>query len=143
MLAGCLILFLLCACSREESDNVNSKTSVVNGTVTIRNGVTDADVWLLPDTQANRKTTLWGTATAADVKTGESRPVSLPEPGDDGQYLLRLIDTGHFYYSADALELHDGWRIEIREVDVMTVTAAVTDEDGDVQCVYDVFSAHL
>lgn len=137
------VLCLLAGCDREGTENVNSKTSDVTAAVTIRNGVTEADVWLLPDTAENRSTSLWGTATEAKVKTEESRKAALPEPGDDGRYLLRMIDTDGMYYSADGLTLANGWQIEIREVDIMRVTATVTDENGAVQSVYDVFSAHL
>ena len=136
---GLMTLLLLCGCETER----NNMESATVGTVMVINGVTDADVWLLPDTQANRKTTVWGIATAAQVKTGESRSTSLCEAGDDGAYLLRAIDTNGFYYSADGVALHDGWTVKITETEPMSAALEVTDEYGAPQHTYDVFVAQL
>ena len=145
-----LMLLAFCGCDEGRPSHVNNSTqsttptnAPVRAMLTVINNVTEADVWILPDTEENRSTTVWGTATAAGVKTGERRSITLPEAGDEGLYLLRMIDTDEMYYSASAVELKEGWTIEIREADAGPITAKVTDEDGDVQCVYDVFSAHL
>ena len=145
-LVCCLMLLAFCGCDEGRPSNVNSSTPTnvpESGMLTVINNVTKADVWILPDTEANRKTTLWGAATLAGMTTGERRSLTLPEPGDEGLYLLRMIDTDEMYYSASAVELKEDWTIEVRENDTGVVTAKVTDADGDVQCVYDVFSAHL
>ena len=111
--------------------------------VTFINGARDADIWILPDTQENRKTTLWGTATASKVKTDESRLAPLCEEGDNGRYLLRMIDTDGFYYAADSITLQDGWTLRIYETDVMASTLEVTDGSGVKQGTYEVFCARL
>lgn len=134
-----MLMMLFCGCNTEGNNMESAKT----GTVTVISGLTDADMWILPDTEANRKTSLWGTATAAQVKTGESRPVSLCEPGDGGRYLLRVIDADEFYYSADGVVLQDGWTVTITETDLMSAAAEVADENGVLQHTYDVFMARL
>ena len=138
---ACILMLLLCGCDKGGVSPVNSTESC--GTVTVINRVTDSDVWILSDTETNRKTTLWGTATVAALKTDASGTASLPAPGDEGLYLLRMIDVDETYYSAGAIELKDGWTMEVRKGDNGTITVKVTDADGNVQCVYDVFSAHL
>ena len=114
-----------------------------NKTVTFINGVKDADVWILPKTEKNLKTTVWGKATVSKVKTGESRQTVLPQPGDDGLYILRMIDTDSFFYSADGITLEDGWTIQIKGDDLKSVTLEVSDENGALKNTYEVFAARL
>ena len=141
LIVACLFtLLLLGSCQTKEPNNM---TNNKQETVTFINRVKEADVWILPDTQANRKTTLWGTATAAKVKTDESREAPLPEPGDDGLYLFRMIDADGFYYSANGVKLQANWSVTIRADDPHTVTLEVTDETGTLQNTYAVFSAKL
>ncbi len=139
--AACLLtLIVLCSCQGKERSEMKSKT---NSAITVVNKLTDADVWILPQTAKNLKTTVWGKATASKVKTGESREAELCEAGDDGLYILRMIDTDSFYYSANGLKLQAGRTITISEDDAHFVTAAVTDESGAVVNTYEVFSARL
>ncbi len=58
-------------------------------TATFINEANDADIWILPKTEKNLKTTVWGAATAAAVKKGESRSFELCEPGDGSMYIFR------------------------------------------------------
>ena len=111
--------------------------------VTFINNVHDADVWILPQTEANLKTTVWGTATLSKTIKGESSQVPLCEPGDDGQYIFRMIDTDHFFYSANSLILEAGWSLEIKGDDLHSVTIEVSDENGELQNTYEVFAARL
>ncbi len=133
-----LILLLLCSCKAKEQNNMNTDKAV-----TFINGVTEADLWILPKTQENLKTTLWGTATAASIGTGESRQVPLCEGGDDGLYLIRMIDTDKFYYSANDVTLKEGWTLEVKEHEYHRVTLEVKDENGKTNNTYEVFSAKL
>lgn len=112
-------------------------------TVTFINGLRDADVWILPETKENLKTTLWGKATAAGVKTGERRKAPLCEPGDGGLYILRMIDTDRFFYSAGGITLRAGWTMEVRGAGLHAVTLEVTDENGVLNHSYKVFAARL
>ena len=137
---GLLALSLLCGCKSEEPGNAG-----ITGkqTVTQINKVCDADVWILPETEKNRKSTVWGTATAAKVKEGESRIAPLCEPGDDGLYLFRMIDNNQFYYSADGITLQDGWTLQISGDDLRSLAIEVADENGVVISTYEVFAARL
>ena len=136
----CLIAaLLLCGCGVKEQNNMEITS---NKTVTFINDVKDADLWILPKTEENLKTTVWGAATAK-IKQGESRRVPLCEPGDDGHYILRMIDTDGFFYSAGDIELESGWTVHIRETDPNTVSVEVIDENGDTQNTYEVFKARL
>lgn len=136
----CLLMTVLYSCKAEEAENMEVTNSA---TITVINDVKEADFWILPQTQENQKTTLWGTATAAKVQTGESRQAFLSEPGDGGLYLLRMIDADGFFYSADGIILRSGWVIRIKGNDRHEVTAEVTDENGALDNTYDVFSARL
>ena len=111
--------------------------------ITVINDVAEADIWILADTEANRKTTLWGTATVKKMAEGESRETMICEPGDNGQYLFRMIDADKFYYSADALSLEEGWTLRVSGEDIGSITLEVTDENGVLQNTYEVFCARL
>ena len=135
-----LILSLLCGCAKGEQNEME----ITSGkTITLINGVQDADIWILPRTEKNLKTTVWGTATAAGVKTGESRSAPLCDPGDDGLYLFRMIDTDSFYYSAGDITLEAGWSMEIKGSDLHDIIIEVKDENGQLNNTYQVFAARL
>lgn len=140
-IAVCLLTLLLCGCTKKEQNDM--KTIKSSRTVTFVNGMPDADVWILPETEQNLKTTVWGTASASEVKTGESRPTPLCEPGDNGLYLFRMIDVDGFYYSVSSVTLQAGWRMQIKGEDLHAVVLEVTDENGDLQNAYTVFAARL
>ena len=136
----CLLTLLALGSCKKEQNNMQTTNK---NTVTFTSSVTDADVWILPDTKENKKTTVWGKATISKLKTGESRQAPLCEAGDDGLYILRMIDTDSFYYSADGIALKSGWTITVKEDDSHRVTADVTDENGVLKKSYEVFSARL
>ena len=112
-----------------------------NKTVTFVNSVRDADAWILPQTAANLKTTVWGTATVPKAKTGESRQVPLCEAGDGGLYIFRMIDADGFFHSANGIVLEDGWRVKVGGED--GVVLEVWDVDGVLQNTHEVFVARL
>ena len=112
-------------------------------TVTFINGLKEADVWILADTEANRKTTVWGTATISKAGTNESREAPLCEPGDSGLFMLRMIDTDHFFYSANGIAIEAGWTLRIEGGDMDSVVIKVTDGDGALSGTYEVFAARL
>ena len=146
LLAACaLIGALLCGCGKtEQTVPADPKPSPESGAaIVFVNGLEQADVWILPETEKNLKTTVWGTATVSKVKTDESRQAELCEPGVDGLYLFRMIDTDSFYYSANGISLEDGWTVEIKENDLNNYSLEVRDKNGKTQKTYDVFSARL
>ena len=135
-----LMLLVLGGCKPGKPNEPQPETGK---SVCFINEVKEADVWILPETEKNLKTTVWGTATAAKVQPGELRRVPLCEPGSSGRYLLRMIDTDSFYYSANSLMLADGWTITLKEDEAHAVTAVVTDSNGTLQSTYEVFAAKL
>ena len=138
----CLVtISLFCGCNTtKESETV---ATACDRTITIINHVYEASIWILPDTEANRKTTLWGTATVSKLQADSSSQAGIDKPGDNGQYLFRMIDTEHMYYSSENLILEDGWTLEIKG-DIRTgVTIEVTDKDGNLNAAYEVFAARL
>ena len=146
IIIACLIAALiLCGCGKNARPETEPETSEIktDKKAAFINGVTEADVWILPETEENRKTTVWGTPTAAKVKNGESRDFPLCEPGDGGKYLFRMIDTGHFYYSAGGILLEDGWSLEIKGEDMNEMTLEVKDKNGEIKDTYDVFCGRL
>ncbi len=147
IIACCLLLPLLFGCGSEEQGSDAEPEPVIEYTSTVSfvNELTEADLWLLPQTEENLKTSLWGTASAAKVKTGESREIRLPEPGDTGCYIFRMIDVDQYYYSANDLVLEDGWTLSIKteDGDAQTLTVEVKDTDGAVKGTYSVFAAML
>lgn len=134
------ILLLCCNCTIKESETMET---TCDRTVTVINGIKEADIWILPKTEENLKTTLWGKAVASKVKENESRQVPLSKPGDDGLYIFRMIDNDHMYYSAEDLILEDGWTLEIKGELMADVIIEVTDKDGAVKVAYEVSAARL
>lgn len=132
-----LTMLLLCGCKASRTASASNKT------VTFINEVTDADVWILPETEENLKTTLWGTATVSEIKTGESRKAPLCDAGETGLYIIRMIDADNIFYSADGITLEAGWTVRVTGNDLKSVTAEVTDENGVLKNTYDVFAASL
>ena len=139
-LMGCLLLLLVCGCQAKENNDMGNTESK---TVVFTNGAQEADLWILPQTEENLKTTVWGTASAAGVKAGETREIALGAAGDGGQYIFRMIDTDGIFYSADNLTLEGGFTLELTGSDLHAVTLTVTNEAGEPVATYDVFAASL
>lgn len=133
-------LIIFCGCKAKEQNNMEIKS---DKTITFINGVTEADVWIMPETEENLKTSLWGTPLIPKIKTGENRQAPLCEPGDDSHYIVRLIDTDGFYYSAKGITLEDGWALKIAGEKMNSVIIEVTDASGILKGTYSVSCARL
>lgn len=139
--ALCLLaLLFLWGCKAKEPSDMPDMTVM---SVTFINSVEDADVWLLPQTEANLKTTVWGSATVPAVKAGESRQAPVCEPGDGGLYIFRMIDSKSFFYSANGIALEDGWTVHIKGGARQDFYLEVADENGAANKTYEVFAARL
>ena len=139
LIAALLTLALLLGgCAAERTEDMETPKN----TVTVINGMNDADIWLLPDTAENRKTTLWGTA-AVKAQTDVAVAAGLSEPGDGGLYLFRMIDTDGFYYSADGVALEPGCTLRIYGEDVMSPSLEIVRADGSAKNTYKLFAARL
>ena len=86
---------------------------------------------------------MWGAATAGKVSTDEARQAGIDKPGDNGQYLFRMIDTDKWYYSSENLVLEDGWTLEIKQESKHVYVIEVADKDGTLKASYEVFAARL
>ena len=145
----CLFLALtLFACQKQEEDKPEeTETSTTGEMMKIRfvNEVEDTDLWILPQTEKNLKTSLWGTATVAMLKKEDAIEVVIEETSDH-LYILRLIDQRGALYSANDFELHDGDTIVFDAIDDDFVRARLTllDKEGkEVKVAEDVFEGML
>lgn len=140
-----ILIFLItaliaCGCENGEQSNMEiEKTKQI----TFINELNSADVWILPQTEKNLKTTVWGTAIISKADTSQSVSAMIPEPSEDGLYIFRMIDTDGYYYSANGLTIEAGWTVKIFGEDLNSVTIEVTDENGALQKTYEAFAARL
>ena len=89
----------------------NSMEYIPTVSVSFQNEVEEADVWLLPQTEENLKTSLWGTPSAGALEKGESAELTLTNPEYAEAWLVRIIDQDKAYYSARDLKLEDGYTV--------------------------------
>ena len=146
---ACLLLaVLLCACGPEEpavpDPPDEPEPAAEEVFITFRNEVETADVWLLPQTEENLHTSLWGTATLPQLSTGAEQRVSLTALGGPGVYLMRAIDVDEMFYDAGDISLEAGYVLRLCESeDPGAATLEVTDVTGAQVAVYSVFAARL
>ena len=133
-------LLLFCNCGTKESETMQI---TYDRNVTVVNGINEADIWILPKTEENLKTTLWGTATAGKMELHEIREVPVAAPSDNGLYIFRMIDTDKMYYSAEDIVIEDGWTLEIKGDINSSIVIEVTDKDHQLNATYEVFAAKL
>lgn len=95
----------------------NSMEYIPTVSITFQNEVEEADVWLLPQTEENLKTTLWGTPSAGALEKGESAELTLTNPEYAETWLVRIIDRDKAYYSAQDLKLEDGYTLVFKSED--------------------------
>ena len=142
-----LVLTLFACQKQEEAKPEDTETSTTGEVMKIRfvNEVEDTDLWILPQTEKNLKTSLWGTATVAMLKKEDAIEVAIEETSDH-LYILRLIDQRGALYSANDFELHDGDTIVCDAIDDDFVRARLTllDKDGkEVKVAEEVFEGML
>lgn len=113
------VLFLLCAVmccvlfSCKPKDGEPDLTETKKISVTFINDVEKADIWILPQTEKNLKSSLWGTATISKLERGDNRTVKINE-SDEGKYIVRIIDFDHAYFSADDMVIEDNGTIHFQ-----------------------------
>ena len=114
-------------------DSYNSMEYFPEIVVTVENEVEEADIWVLPQTEENLKSTLWGTATIGKLGAGETADVYLTVRDDAQAWLVRIIDRDHAYYSVQDLLLQDGFKVVFRsEGSKYEAVIEVLDENGSV-----------
>ena len=71
--------------------------------ITIVNEAVKADFWILPDTEANRKTSLWGTASADGLTLAEGYTLRLTEEENLMAARIEVLDeNGELIFSEPA-----------------------------------------
>lgn len=110
----------------------NSMVYVPRRVVTVVNEVEEADVWILPQTEENLKSSVWGTASVGKLGVGEAAELEL-EGSDSSAWIVRIIDADHAYYSVQDLTLEDGYRIVFQSADSkFDAVIQLQDESGAV-----------
>ncbi len=131
---GVIICLSVCSCKAEQG--VSDVDKLGRGeenviSVTVANGVEEADIWILPQTEANLKTTLWGTPTLSKMKVGAEESCGVGNEGTE-KYIVRIIDTNGAYYAANDLVLCDGYTVRFEtDADKFDARIAVLDENGE------------
>lgn len=123
------------------TDAIKSVVRTIN--VAFTDEVEPASVWIIRDTQENRKTSIWGTAMLKPEELGKEYDFSIPLSEDD-KYLFRMIDDDGMYYETDIPELHDGWKLKLYYGESNTdVRLDIHDDKGELMDEESVFNAAL
>lgn len=107
LLISVFVTIMLCACDKKDESLTGSNISV-----SFTSQIESADIWIIPNTEENRKTTNWGKATIPKAIAGGEYSVSLPDI-ESHEYLLRMIDDDHMYYESGYFWLLNGYTMEI------------------------------
>ncbi len=105
-----ILCLLFCSCQPERGES-DVKTETKSISVTVRNDVEEADIWILPQTAQNLKTTVWGAPTFSKVKAGEQQSGTI-QYGE--AYIIRIIDVRHAYYAANDIVLSNNNTVHFR-----------------------------
>lgn len=133
-----IMMPLLFGCARQkyklniDGDGFGSKKTTEHD-VTLVNNVKTADIWILPQTDKNLKSSLWGTATVKNLKANEQRNITLSKTDEQEKYIIRVIDDEHAYYSAKDISLGDGYEIHFKtDGSKFDAVIEIINEKGDV-----------
>lgn len=122
----------------------NSMEYVPSVNISFQNEVEQADVWILPQTEENLKTSLWGTPSAGALGVGEKAELCLTNPEYAEAWLVRIIDKDQAYYSAQDLTLEDGYTVVFKsEGSKFEAVIEVLDESGAVIFTAEAFTGVL
>lgn len=116
---------------------------VTDTNVTFFNETEKMDVWILPETDENLKTSLWGKATLAGADTGESYILKVSKPETVTTFIFRAIDEDKIYYEANGITLEADCTIKLKKEEPFTFTIEVISKDGNILGTYSVFAAAL
>ncbi|MBQ7502466.1 hypothetical protein IJT93_07095 [bacterium] len=143
----CLLLGLwLSSCKSEKPASPEQNAPAAGGgpSVVFSSEIEEADVWILPETKENLKTTVWGTPSLKKIGTGEKRRFFLTAPGESGLYIVRAIDKNGMYYAANSLVLEEECCLLLKKgSEPMSAVIEVTAKDGKTVKTYPVFAARL
>jgi hypothetical protein len=138
-----MAILILSACSSGENAVKNQESIEPTSSIGISfiDLVEPGSVWILTDTEKNRKTSVWGTAMLKPEEIGEEYIADIPE-AEDGRYLFRMIDDDGIYYETDIPELKNGWKVIISRAG-LEAQLSIYDDEGKLVHSCEVFSAAL
>lgn len=136
-------MFGLFGCKRQKTaEPPQENPAAIEISVTVE--IAESDFWIMPDTDRNNHSSAWGKATVLKEKSSSGQSVSVQIPESAGTYLIRMIDAGEMYYSANGITLEDHSAVVIREGDEdMTALVEVYSPDGTLAAKYEMFVARL
>ena len=139
-----VVVLFACASGSRTLKDVQEAATEETITIGFVNSVQTADVWIIPDTEENRKTSVWGTASVKNAEPEKEYPVSIPH-NDGDTYLLRMIDKDHIYYESKSVTLLEGYSLVIyrNEENGRDIRLVVYDSDGKELTDESVFNAAL
>ncbi len=139
----CLLSLLsLCGCKKESEEEIVKEVGETIEITFINETEETTDVWVLPDIEANRKTSIWGKAMIEKLPVGSEDKV-IVEKQEEDSYLLRVIDKDQLYYEANDIIIKEGYTLKlILDSESFVASLEVTDEIGNTQT-YEVFCASL
>ena len=111
---GVIMIFTLFGCGKQKHELHFDRECF---RVTFINNVETADVWVLPQTDDNLKSSLWGTASAKSLEVNTQRDITLSKTDESELYIVNIIDADHAYYSAQNIRLDDGYVIRFTTED--------------------------
>lgn len=115
IVTGVLFIWLGTKLMKNEDEIDRKGTPSESGktiSVTFVNEVEEADIWILPQTEENLQTSLWGVATIPKLKSGVQKTVGIN--GNQEKYIVRIIDVDQAYYSANDIALDENYMIWFR-----------------------------
>ena len=142
ILMGVLMMFGLFGCGKQKNQ---SETEVNNFCeIKVVNKVKEADIWIIPETEENKKTTVWGKATVSKADAKLDEEVVAKIQADVNTYMIRLIDVDEMFYSADGVVIEKQQKVVIRNgKGDMTAFVEVYNSDGSLAAEYEMFEARL
>ena len=128
----CLLSLLsLCGCKKESEEEIVKEVGETIEITFINETEETTDVWVLPDIEANRKTSIWGKAMIEKLPVGSEDKVKVEKQEEDS-YLLRVIDKDQLYYEANDIIIKEGYTLKlILDSESFVASLEVTDETGN------------
>ncbi len=137
-------MFGLFACGKKNEVQTTPEPAKEYIAVNVENQVKQAKIWIIPDTEKNRQTSLWGEVTADNLATGEKMSCQVVKSEESDLYLIRIIDEKELYYEGNGIEIKNNQTVVIKDnEDDKGATAEVYDENGNLINEYKMFVAHL
>lgn len=112
--------------------------------ILLENQVKTADIWIMEDTNENRKQSVWGGTTVKECAVETPQQLTIKNVSDDNLYIVRMLDDKGLFYEACNVEITEGQSIVIKseDNDLRTVVSAY-DTEGSLQNEYEMFAAAL